>query len=464
MSDKGLANTLIPVCEGAQLFCSPQGNILFGCPPEILKFILRKKLPMPETVVLPAKLHHQCCSQSMLEFPFYHFLFVQRGPDRQHAFRVLAHPQQCEHLSEMMRITIYGPSKEEMIQAGTKPDVAEQLKQELDYLAIKSPNEEKPYKLEEIMHFIPLEEGKEVQVCPEKNDLKSVKIMREGDATYQVFYGGRGWNVDISIKSEQMPPYKIKHQALQKNSDQNQIIALGSSNGFDPDAPANGYIFQLKEKLLLWDSPSYLSEHLKALKLTLDDIDAMVLSHVHEDHIDVVQCVCRSKPLDLYATAEVYYSLLIKLMAVFDCSMEKAKTMHNFHLIEPDLKPQNICGAQFSFFHSVHPIPTIGMRLELSGNDDSTLHLSGDHLSHASLDKIYQSGSLSEARYQMFKNFPNGKEQLVIVDVGGGLIHGDFRDHLKLPTPVAFMHTSLIPETLPQDKFLLQPGQRIKLG
>src|SRR5574341_73043 len=101
--------------EGSFLFCSPQGNILFGCPPEILKRILASNLPMPDTVLLPEKLHHFHSSQASLEFPLYHFLFVQRGLERRRRFQVVANRRQCDGLAEMLRVTVVGPTAEEMI-------------------------------------------------------------------------------------------------------------------------------------------------------------------------------------------------------------------------------------------------------------------------------------------------------------------------------------------------------------
>ena len=123
--------------EGAFLFCCPQGNILFGCPPEILKRILAAHLPMPDTVVVPEKLYHHHSSQASLEFPLYHFLFVQRGLERHRRFQVVANPHQCKGLEELLRVTVVGPNVEEMIDAGTSPGRANELYMETYNLSLK---------------------------------------------------------------------------------------------------------------------------------------------------------------------------------------------------------------------------------------------------------------------------------------------------------------------------------------
>ena len=62
---------LYPITEGAVLLESTGGGALFGSPPEILKEILRQKLPIPNTVVLPAILYKGQCSQVAMEFLFF---------------------------------------------------------------------------------------------------------------------------------------------------------------------------------------------------------------------------------------------------------------------------------------------------------------------------------------------------------------------------------------------------------
>ena len=138
--------------EGSFLFCSPQGNILFGCPPEILKRILASHLPMPDTVVLPENLHHFHSSQASLEFPLYHFLFVQRGLERKHRFQVVASKGQCKGLEELLRVTVVGPTDTEMIKAGTPKALAKELYQETTWMSLKNPTTGgKPYKIAEMI-------------------------------------------------------------------------------------------------------------------------------------------------------------------------------------------------------------------------------------------------------------------------------------------------------------------------
>jgi len=141
------------------------------------------------------------------------------------------------------------------------------------------------------------------------------------------------------------------------------------------------------------------------------------------------------------------------------CSIEEAKRFHKWHRIEVG-KPMEICGADWVFFNSVHAIPALGCRVSKTvGGRKGLLHLSGDHLSNEALARMHEQGGISQRRYDEVTKMLNGGETLTLVDAGGGAIHGDFRDHLNLTGRVAFMHTGLIQEKLPDGKELITSGQ-----
>jgi len=448
--------------EGSFLFCSPQGNVLLGCPPEILKRILAASLPMPDTVVLPGNLHHFHSSQASLEFPLYHFLFVQRGLDRKRKFQVLALPKQCDGLAEMLRVTVFGPRVEEMVKAGVPEDQAQDVFREGDYMALKKPAEKVAYTVPEMINFFPIEAGQRKVVYPARQLLAELALERKGPATFRITYGEEAHDVDLTVTDEQEPNYKISPAPFDAKPGRFTLQVIGRSNGFDPRDPANGYLINLNGKVLLWDCPAYLHQHLKRMRVDPKRIDAFVLSHVHEDHLDVSESL-RDPPHELYATPEVYLSLLIKAATVYSCSIEKAKRFYTWHAIDVT-KPMDLLGAKIQFFRSVHAIPAIGCRIALTvGGKRGLLHISGDHLSNDAQLKMREAGGVSKERDEYVRGLIDGSETLVLVDAGGGAIHGDYRDHLALPGRVAFMHTGLIQEPLPAGKELVTSGQVLNL-
>ncbi|MCZ6531350.1 MAG: MBL fold metallo-hydrolase [SAR324 cluster bacterium] len=444
--------------EGALLFCSPQGNILFGCPPEVLKHILAAHLPMPDTVVVADKLHHFHSSQASLEFPFYHFLFVQRGLERNRRFYVVGTKKQCKGLEQLLRVTVVGPTAKEMTACGTDAKRAKEIYQETTHLSLKNQKTGKQLEIKEMVSFLPMEDGEQCLLQPVQDNLPEVRLERTGGTSFRVLYGEEAHDIDFSVSREQVPVYKIKQKPMDKSAGRFTLTVLGRSNGFDPQDPANGYLINMDGKLILWDCPAYLHQHLRNLKVDPQEIDALILSHVHEDHIDTSESL-RDPPFDLYTTPEVYYSLLVKLAAVFGSTMEQAKSYHKWHRLEVG-KPMQICGGRFEFFHSVHAIPALGCRISKEvGGKQGLLHISGDQLSKDSMATMLKDGGISKARYDYVENMLNGKESLVIMDVGGGAIHGDYRDYLDYDGRIGYMHTGLIQDKLPKGKHLVASGE-----
>ena len=453
------AYSINKLTEGAYLVCTPQGNILFGCPPEILKRIMVSHLPMPETVVLPETLHHYHSSQASLEFPLYHFLFVQRGLERKRSFQVIANKKQCKGLENLLRVTVVGPSDKEMVQAGLDKQRAKDLFQETSHLALKNGDTGKVLTIPEIINFHALAPGDRTVLYPTQDKLPEVVVERLGPALFRICHGEEAQEVDLTVTEEQTPNYQLHHKRFNADAGRFTVTVLGRSNGFDPNDPANGYLLNVDGKVILWDAPAYLHQHLKQLKLDPARINAFILSHVHEDHIDVVETVRDGKPFDLYATPEVYFSLLVKLVAVYGFSMDEAKKLYKYHPIDVN-KPMTIAGAHFEFFHAVHAIPAIGARVSKKiGDKKAILHISGDHLAHAALDQMFEEGGIAKRRYEEAKGFLRGDESMVLMDAGGGLIHGDFHDYLDYPRPMAYMHTGLIQEELPKNQILVKSGQ-----
>jgi hypothetical protein len=449
------------IAEGTFLFCSPQGNILFGCPPEVLKRILSMHLPMPDTIVVPDKLHHLHSSQASLEFPLYHFLFVQRGLDRQRRFQVVALPAQCETLAELLRVTVVGPTDAEMVAAGTPAPIAKELFGETTYMALKNPGQgNRPYQVREMIDFHPLQASERVQIHPQEEKLPAVFVERQGGTQYRVLYGEDAYDIDMQVTAEQSPNYALKHTPFDRSAGKFTLTVLGRSNGFDPKDPANGYLLNVDGTVVLWDCPAYLHQHLKALKLSPQDIDVFILSHVHEDHLDASESL-RDPPFELHATPEVYYSLCVKLAAVYGCSPEEARKFHHWHpidMLQPRL--ELVPGASFEFFHTVHAIPALGVRIEKQVNGRrGLLHISGDHLARAALDAMLKAKGVSQARYDRVTSLLTGDETLVMIDAGGGAIHGDYHDYLGYSGRVGYMHTGLIQEELPPGHQLVKSGQ-----
>ena len=127
----------------------------------------------------------------------------------------------------------------------------------------------------------------------------------------------------------------------------------------------SGYLLQINGKNILLDCGSGVLGKLQAY-IALENIDAVVLSHYHNDHVADLGCLQyaarvlmdlgkRDKPLDIYGHTEDHHFAGL--------------SYHEFtigHAIDTQTRFQ-VGDATFSFWPNVHPDPCYSMRVESDG-------------------------------------------------------------------------------------------------
>ncbi|MDX2470538.1 MAG: MBL fold metallo-hydrolase [SAR324 cluster bacterium] len=447
--------------EASHLFSGNMGNILIGCPPEVLKTLMQKHLPMPDTIVIPGTVVNQYSSLASLEFPFYHFLFIQQGLAQGKKFRVLAKAAMAKNLEAMLKMTLIGPSLEESlaveknlgIEEKLNKDFLAQVYKETQFLALKN-KEGEILKITDLVEFVTFEVGDEITLYPALHDEPDFKIKRTGDDDF-IVTGKKDYPVSVKTTQAFEPAYSIKAAkatAKELFSLNFSVRLLGVSEGFDPSGPANGILIHFNGKWVLWDCPAFAREHLAKVGIGFGDLDALFISHVHEDHIDVAQTLEEGKKVKLYSSPEIYHSMLVKVQAVLDCTYEEAASHYDFHPVYAR-EPFKLFGAKAEVFYSVHAIPALGLKLNVpSTKGESSLFISGDHLPERAIANLKEKGiftperlaELAELRPDIYKY------NLVLVDAGGGMIHGDAQDYFSNPNLVNYMHTGKPIEGVPQ--------------
>lgn len=477
-------NGLFPVITeyrpmpGSALYSTSLGGVLVGCPPEVLKTLLSNHLPMPNTVVLPQTLLRGSSSQACLEFPFYHFLFIQQGLAQGKKFKVLGSKEVLEKLAPMLRVTLTGPSAEEALSAEKRlglvpkltaekiaPWVAEGL-----HMALKG-GDGKPFPIEQLVDFIPLEVGQRQVVYPQVDEQPEVTLERTGPDQFICQSQGQSFTCDLSEDQEpQGPIYLVQGEPVseaERNSEQAfNFRILGNSEGFDPVRPANGLLLRVGGKWFMWDCPAYLRQHLSRLGLEFSDLEGLFISHVHEDHLEVGQSLEPGKKVKIYTSPEIFDCMLKKVMTLLGCDFETAKSHYEFCPIYAD-EPFELFGATFEVFYAIHAIPALGLRLSLPQPDGTAkkLFISGDHQSRGNIVKMVEAGAVSTEREAQAKAQleAHGPFDAVVVDAGSGLIHGDPEDYFDCSDPVYYMHTGKALKDLPKGHHLTQSGMLVVL-
>ncbi|MDH5561425.1 MAG: hypothetical protein OEY59_11305 [Deltaproteobacteria bacterium] len=458
--------------DGAVLYSTSTANILIGCPPEILKLLMHKHFPMPNIVVIPGTLYKDSSSQACLEFPFYHFLFIQQGLAQGKKFKVLAKKDLCDKLSEMLRVTLLGPEKNEILEIEKKLKIPQKLNhdkisqiiKETHHLALKA-KDGHIFNINELVEFIPFETGDSQVLFKAFQEHPEISIQRKGEDSF-VIECGKSYPCDLKILQRQSPPYEIKGVLASEKEKKSESIfsvrCLGTSEGFDPTKPANGVLLRINGKWILWDCPAYLRMHLEAADLKFDDVSAIFISHVHEDHLDITESIQPGSRVPIYTSPEIFYCMLLKLMAVLNCSFDEAQKYYDFHPVYAN-EPLELFGAKFEIFYSVHAIPALGLDLSVPNKDEiSRLYITGDTLSKRMIKQLADADVFSKPRLEEVNNFlpTNVKYDIVFTDSGGGIIHGDPQDYFDNPNPVKHMHTGNPVGELPDHHQQAKPGQR----
>ena len=458
--------------SGSYLYSSSLGNILIGCPPEILKVMMVKHVPMPDTIVIPGTLYNKNSSQACLEFPFYHFLFIQQGLARGKKFRVMAKKAVCKKLADLLRVTLIGPTLDEVMGAEKKLNLPDklikskmaQIVKEADFLAPKNASG-KNYRMNEMIQFIPLEVGDQSTIYDAYQEHPQVSIKRTGEDEF-VINCNKKFKCKLKAQNNPSPVYEIKGTQIGKKERSSKsmftVRCLGSSEGFDPTRPANGYLLRINSKWVLWDSPAFLRNHLDTIGLSFEDLDAIFISHVHEDHLDVMETIHEGHKTDIYTSPEIFHCMLLKLQAIFNCGYQQARKYFNFHPIYVN-KPFELFGAKFEMFYSSHVIPALGLRLSVpKGKKDSRLFISGDTLSKRMVQNLANAKIYSAKRKKEVENFAPDDDpyDIMFVDTGNGVIHGDYADYANNPNKVVYMHTGKIAKDIPKHHLFLKSGQR----
>ncbi|MGY8762809.1 MAG: MBL fold metallo-hydrolase, partial [Nitrospinaceae bacterium] len=90
------------------------GEIVFGCPPDIVKEFMKAKKPLPSKYVFPSKTFNNGQNHFDFEFIIYSFLFTRAKESIVHAY---CRPAQERQIRAILNETLFGPRFDQIIEA-----------------------------------------------------------------------------------------------------------------------------------------------------------------------------------------------------------------------------------------------------------------------------------------------------------------------------------------------------------
>lgn len=436
-------------------------NAIFGCPSEVLKTILSQGHAMPDTIVLPDTFHHHGVSLIALEFPFYHFLFIQNALAEGRCFRVIGTREGCERVAEMLRVTLLGPTDAEMKRWKINKRVREMLRAELDYLALKHPDGRVRQVSGDLIEFVHYDAGDTAVLCDKEGE--ELWVRRLGDDHFALLKSPDAKKpaatLEIPLEGDVRPAYTLDPSPAPLLPSNFSVTIVGASNGFDPKYPTTCYLLWLNGVGLLWDAPPFAREQLKARGVPKEAIAGIILTHVHDDHCSFLEFLLDDQRPTVISTREVFECLLIKMGAILGERPDQVREYMDFVEIRPG-RPTKLYGAEFNFFYGFHSIPCFGAEVSVQDKDGKphTIYLSGDTLHFKGVDEALEKGVITKERAGELKGFVDKDYELLVLDGGCGAIHMCPTDYVEVNHKIVVTHRSSLDTDHGENMVVGMPG------
>lgn len=424
--------TVIQPCLGSRLYEDDAGSILLGQPPEVLKGLLLHGVSRFDTIVLPDVREKAGSLTNSLEFPLYFFLFVSKGFDEGRRLNLVGDRVAISHCLRLLRITLLGPTPEELAEWGTEAPLRDEWLAAAEELALKNDANE----------VIPVEGFFDIH--PFENGVATVgehHISHIESDVYDIKQGGRVTRIDLNEDAVVDPPYKVQHDYVPGGLVKMGIEVLGGASGFTPDEPCTGLALCYNGEYLLIDCIPFLDQHLFARGISKNQVGAIFLTHLHDDHSSLLPLLLMPHRVELITTREIFHMAMEKIACGIGWKIEAVH--EHFKLVE--VRPgerYNYFGLSIEPHVTVHSIPTIGATF-------STVHrgiqreicVVGDNHTMAAIRDMTRRGLIRPSTTNNLERLYSERFSLLLADGGAGAIHGDPGDALSSSADrVVFVH------------------------
>jgi hypothetical protein len=444
--------TLIQPCLGARLYEDDYGSILFGAPPEVLKGLLLHGISNFDSVVLPDVREKGGSLTNSLEFPLYFFLFVSKGLEQGRKLNLVGDADAISQTLRLLRITLLGPTRDELLNWRTEPELIKEWLAASNELALKDRYGE----------TIPVEDF--FNLCPFKDGCATVGdhlITRQSTDVFEINAKGSLTTIDLNEDTDLVPPYQVAPDYVPGGLTKMGIEVLGGASGFTPSEPCTGLALCYNGEYILIDCIPFLDEHLFARGISKNQIAAVFLTHLHDDHSSLFPLMMMPQRVDIITSREIYNMAMDKLACGIGWKPEAIR--EHFRLVEARPgKRLNYFGLTIEPHVTVHSIPTIGATF-------STVHrgierevcVVGDNHTMSAIREMTNRGLIRESTTDNLERLYSERFSLLVADGGAGAIHGDPADALHSNADrVVFVHVEKLANEFDTTFSLATSGKR----
>lgn len=446
-----IPKVLIPA-SGSRLVNGGTENILFAQPPEVLKGLLREKITRFDTLVLTDIKEKNGSLLNNLEFPFYFFLFVAKGLAEKRKINLVGDSESISQALRLLRFTLFGPTKSELEQWHTPVELRDEWLNVSEHLALKDDSGQ----------LIPIENF--FNLIPFQNDLAIVggfTIKHTGIDQYSVSSESGDVVVDLNEDHLIIPPYPVPMDYVPGGQTKLGIEVLGGASGFSVTEPCAGLALCYNGDYILIDAIPFLDQHLYARGISKNQISAVFLTHLHDDHCSMFPLIEMPQQVEVITTREIYNMAIEKLSCNLGWSFEVVSECFKLVEVIPG-DTLNYYGLSIKVHATVHSIPTIGATFSiLHQGQCRDVCVVGDNQNMVAVREMAKMGIVRNVTLNNLERLYTDNFHLLIADGGAGAIHGDPIDSLNSKAErIVFVHVDELPEALTTTFSLASSGKR----
>lgn len=238
-------------------------------------------------------------------------------------------------------------------------------------------------------------------------------------------------NLNLGPGEAYETPYPLNYHNLRR--EYFAVVHSGEGDGWDVNRPTMSSVLMFQGKIFLIDAGPNLHAVLKALGISINEIEGIFHTHSHDDHFCGLTTLIRAdRRIRYFAVPAVRAAVTKKLAALM--SIEEKGFEEYFEICDLELDQWNhVEGLDVRPIFSPHPVETsVFLFRALSEDDHQTYAHFGDIISFDVLDRMTTDdpGAIGIPRGIAEKVRRDYLEpaQIKKIDVGGGLIHGCAED------------------------------------
>lgn len=443
---------IIKPADGSRVVRDGAHTVLFGQPPEVLKGLLLQKVHSLDTLVLIDTPERDGSLLNNLEFPLYYFLFMGKGLQEGSKLNLVGYRDDIARVLRLLQLTLLGPSQQELVRWQTPEWLQQEWLLASRYLALKDARGQ-IRSVESFFNIVPFDN--------DAADVGHFHIRRTGHDQYEVANAKQRVTVDIGEDRIINPPYALQADFIPRELVKLGLEILGSASGFTSNEPCTGLALCYNGDYILIDSIPYLDKHLFARGISKNQVKAVFITHLHDDHCALFPLILMPEKVEILTTRAIYEMAMEKLCCQLNWKRDIVDSFFTFRELIPN-EVVNYYGLNIHTHITVHSVPTIGATFSTTFKGlTKSICVVGDNTGMGTVFNMVSEGVVSAQTYGNLQRLYNARFDLLVADGGAGAIHGDPADALKSDAErVVFVHVEHLSNRFNTTFSLASSGKR----